>query len=138
MTVFIAESDSGGSSSKRGSLKRKDDNKKMLQLIQYARSMMILHVSEPEPMSGAFKNIYDKLEQHPAYDVFASDIKSVNTAISSYLKSATNRKYENFSNLQQYIEYLQLHYPKLKLRNFDFEMLKNKIIAEYPDVNIVF
>ena len=138
MTVFVTESGNGGGSGKYGSLKRKDDNKKMLQLIQYARSMMILHVPEPEPMDGAFKNIYDKLEQHPTYDVFPSYIKSVNTAISSYLKSSTNKKYENFSNLQQYIQYLQLHYPKLKLRNFDFEVLKNKMIAEYPDVNIVF
>ncbi len=138
MTVFVTENGNGGSRGKCGGSKRKDDNKKMLQLIQYARSMMLLHVSEPEPMDGAFKNIYNKLEQHPSYDVFPSYIKSVNTAIFSYLKSATNKENENFSNLQQYIQYLQLHYPKLKLRNFDFEVLKNKIKAEYPDVNIVF
>lgn len=138
MTIFVAEGDSGKNGGKHGNSRRKEDNKKMLQLIQYARSMMILHITEPEPMSGAFKNIFDKLEQHPNYSVFASDIKSVNTAISPYLNSATNKKYEKFSNLQQYIEYLQLNYPNLKLRNFDFEMLRYEMTVKYPDVNIVF
>lgn len=58
MTIFVTEGENGGSGGKSASLPRKEDNKKMLQLIQYARSMMILYVPKPEPMYGPFKEIY--------------------------------------------------------------------------------
>ena len=57
--------------------------------------MMILYVSEPEPMYGTFKEIYDKLYQNPDASVDPKDIKKVNFAIFSYL----NKKHQKFSNL---------------------------------------
>lgn len=120
------------------SIKRKDDNKEMLQLIQFARSMMILHVNEPRPMGEPFKGIYDKLEACPRYEVFESDIKSVNSAISHFLNGSTNKRNENFLSLQDYIAFLQEKYPTQNLRNYDFQILRNKMIERYPDEIVVF
>lgn len=122
----------------RKTIQRKDENKQMLLLIQLARSMMILHVEEPEPMRNPFKDIYHKLEQHPRYDVFESDIKSINTAISHFFCKAINKNNENFTNLQEYVFYLEKKYPDKRLRNFDFERLRDKIRKKYPNENIVF
>lgn len=138
MTVFISEGSGKGGSGNNDGSNRKEDNKKMLQLIQFARSMMILHVNEPGPMREPFKKIYTNLETHPKFGVFPSEIKSINTAISNYLSSEVNKENENFSNLQQYIKHLQKYYPSAKLRNFDFEILRSKLHIEYPNEIIVF
>lgn len=140
MSVFTSESNKGVS--KRGSdeekIRRKDSNRKMLLLIQFARSMMILHVDEPEPMREPFKGIYIKLEKNPQYDAWESDIKSINTAIANFLRKPINTKHENFANLQGYIAYLQENYSERHLRSFDFEMLRDKMQKRYPVEKIIF
>lgn len=141
MTVFIDDGNGGGGghrdTGERDEQKKKD-NRKMLLLILLARSMMILHVKEPEPMRDPFKRIYNKLLEHKKYNVFESDIKIVNSAIQSFLKKPINLDNENFVNLQDYIRYLQNQYPNRKLRKFDFDVLRNKMKEAYPDENIVF
>lgn len=122
---------------------RKDDNKNMLQLIRLARSMMILHIDEPKPMSNPFKSIYDKLMSNPGYHVFESDIKSINTAIKHFLESSINKKNENFTSLQQYIDYLNSDYLKKaksdrRVKKFNFDELRNKMNAKYPNETILF
>ncbi len=140
MTVFTCGGNGNGRNHGAGShtIQRKDENRKMLQLIQFARSMMILHINEPEPMREPFRGIYDKLEKNPRYNVFESDIKSINTAILHFFNKPVNTQNENFTNLQQYISYLQNQYPNRHLRNFDFNVLRNKMKAEYPNETIAF
>lgn len=140
MSVFVdGENGNGGNHVVgRDYIQRNEDNRNMLQLIQFARSMMILHVNNPSPMKDPFKSIYEKFETHPRYAVFAKDIKSINTAISNFLQSTTNTENENFENLQQYIVYLQETYPNRNLRNYNFEILRNRIMQDYPNENIVF
>ena len=119
-------------------IRRAEDNKQMLLLIQLARSMMILHVKEPGPMRKPFKEIYDKLESHPRYEVFARDIKSINTSICTFLEKPVNMENEKFTDLGQYIIYLEEKYPDCQLRNFEFELLREKMREKYPDQKIVF
>ena len=140
MTVFASMGNSGGGNHGTGGqiIQRIDENRKMLQLIQFARSMMILHINEPEPMRAPFRDIYDKLEKNPRYSVFEQDIKSINTAILHFFKKPVNTTNENFTNLQQYIAYLQERYPNQHLKNFDFSVLRNKLIAKYPNETIAF
>ncbi len=127
----------GGGNPRAGHLiKRKDENEKMLRLINFARSMMILHEDEPKPMNGPFQKIYAKLESHPEYDVFEQDIKSVNTAILHFISKSAN--IEKFTNLQQYIVYLQARYPQLNLIDFDFNLLRDKMMKKYPNEKIAF
>lgn len=140
MTVFACDGNGGGGNHGTDShiIQRKDENRKMLRLIQFARSMMILHINEPEPMGEPFRGIYDKLEKNPRYNVFESDIKSINTAILHFFNKPVNTKNENFTNLQQYIVYLQGRYPNRHLKNFDFNVLRNKMLVKYPNETIAF
>lgn len=115
---------------------RKENNKAMLDLIVLARSMMILHIKEPKPMFGYFKEIYDTLLLHPYYNVFKKDIKSINTAIGNFLKSNLNK--EGFQNIQGYIEYLTNNYPYLHLRNYNFNNLRDILQNEDPDIDVYF
>jgi len=139
MTVLINEKrgDSNGHKTASGS-NRKKENQKMLLLIQFARSMMLLHVNSPTPMRGPFRTIFNKLSENPHYDVFESDIKSINTAISNFLHSSTNTDNEKFSDLKQYIAYLKTKYPTQRFRDYDFEVLREKLRNKYPSEIIVF
>ncbi len=143
MTIFTNSRSSDGNikcnnRTSGHAVSRKEENQRMLQLIRLARSMMILHVYEPGPMREPFKGIYDKLETHPRYDVFAPDIRCVNTAITNFLKGPTNKANDNFTNLGEYITYLQREYPHKPLKNFDFGVLRNKMNGHYPNEKIVF
>lgn len=139
MTVLVGECKESCGGGKTGKYeKRKYDNQKMILLIQFARSMMILHVADPYPMKDPFKSIYNKLQTHPNYDVFESDIKSVNTAIKNFLHSKTNKKNDNFTNLQQFISFLNTKYPNHKCKDHEFQALRDKMRNKYPDEEIVF
>lgn len=144
MTVFSKQSSASGSGSKVTSSKnastdkRKEDNQKMLLLIQIVRSMMILHVNEPDPMRNPFKQIYLKLLNNPNLAVLESDIKSINTATLHYLNNSINTENENFKNLTEYINYLKKNYPSRHLRNFDFKILRDKMASKYPNEEILF
>lgn len=115
---------------------RKANNKAMLELIVLARSMMILHIKEPKPMFGHFKEIYDTLLLHPYYNVFKQDIKRINTAIGNFFKSELNK--EGFKNIQDYIRYLNINYPYLHLKNYNFNKLREILQNEEPDIDIYF
>lgn len=140
MSVFASESARAGigGHGKSRLVSRKEDNRKMLQLIQFARSMMILHIEEPMPMQPPFKDIYIKLFDHPGYEVWDSDIKSINTGIKNFLNKPVNKNNENFRNLQTYVDYLRNKYPTKHLKNSNFEVLRNKMRMKYSDDEIVF
>lgn len=65
---------------------------------------MISHIDNPQPMNEMLKEIYEKLEVHPYWSVRNYEIKSVNTALRSFLQKDTNIKNENFQRVQDYIE----------------------------------
>ena len=89
-------------------------------------------------MREPFRGIYNKLEEHPRYDVWESDVKSINTAISHFLNKQANKTNENFADLQQYILYLQTQYPERHLKTFDFQILRDKMMKKYPHDVVVF
>ena len=97
MAVFASIGNRGGENHGEGGqiIQRKDENKKMLQLIQFARSMMILHINEPEPMRAPFKGIYEKYEKDSGCNVSEQDIKSINTAILNFFKKPVNTTSDN-------------------------------------------
>ena len=140
MTIFSENSNGygGGNGGSGVGIQRKKENKEMLSLIRLARSMMTLHVNEPQPMRDPFKSIYNKLERNPLDDVLEKDIKSINTAISNFLNKPINNMNENFANLQEYIAYLRREYPNQRLRNVHFEVLRDKMMKKYPNETIVF
>lgn len=115
---------------------RKADNKAMLELIVLARSMMILHIDDPKPMFGHFKEIYDRLLSHPWYNVLKKDIKGINTAIGNFLKSSLNN--EGFLNIQDYVEYLKTNYPNLHFKDYNFDDLRALLENENTDIDIYF
>ena len=119
-------------------VRRNHENRQMLQLIQFVRSMMILHIEEPTPMRDPFKTIYDNLYSNPSKEVCVKDVKSINTATSNFLAKKINTSNENFSNLQDYINYVRQEYPNKNLRAFDFEELRCKLRESYPNETIVF
>lgn len=128
----------GGGAGGNGHSVRNVENKKMLFLIQYVRSLWLYHSPTIMPMYGPLRRIYRKLEEHPEYDVFVSDIARINTAIKTYLHSSTNRNNENFLDLPQYIAYLAATYPRYNLRDHDFDILRQRLLAAYPDAEIYF
>lgn len=97
MKVFasIGNVDSGNHGTGGQIIQRKDENRKMLQLIQFVRSMMILHINEPKPMRAPFKGIYEKYEKDSGCNVSEQDIKSINTAILNFFKKPVNTTSDN-------------------------------------------
>lgn len=104
----------------------------------FARSLMILHIKVPQPMNGMLKELYEKLESHPHWNVRNYEIKAVNTAIGSFLQKEINVQNENFQNLQDYIYYLQTYVTGRRLRNTNFDTLRNIMRTEYPTEQVYF
>ncbi len=139
MSIFAGENQPGGAGGEHHvGIRRNSENRQMLLLIQFARSMMILHTDDPKPMNGPFKAIYEKLYSNPSHGVESWQIKSVNTATKKYLESRFNKKRENFQNLQDYIGFVRDKYPHKKIRAFNFERLRAMMRERYPDECIVF
>ena len=114
------------------------NNMKLRSLILYARSLMILHIDDPRPMGRALKSIYISLESNQQRDVKAFEVKSINTAIGTYLKKPINTQNENFQNLQEYFVFLKNNFSKRKLRNYDFEELKDLFRQSYPNESTIY
>ena len=114
------------------------ENSKLRSLILFARSLMILHINDPQPMNGMLKEIYEKLELHPYWNVRNYEVKAVNTAIGSFLRKDINVQNENFQNLHDYILYLQTNVTGRRLRNTNFDTLRNIMRTEYPAEQVYF
>ena len=140
MTIFTESGTyTGGESRNNISAKqRKHDNQQMLNLIRFARSMMISHVDEPRPMREPFKGIYERLDNNPGYTVFEVDIKRVNSAIRTYLETPKNMDNERFETLHDYIWLVKKNYQDNHLISYDFDKLREKMKNKYPDEKIVF
>ena len=117
--------------------KGNEDNRNLRRLIILSRSMILLHIIEPRPMDKVFKEIYNKLESNKGWGVYASEIKSINTAISSYINSKRNKENENFSNINDYITYIESNFNK-RLIHFDFSNLRRIFRNNYPDADLFF
>ena len=114
------------------------ENSKLRSLILFARSLMILHINDPQPMNGMLKEIYEKLELHPYWNVRNYEVKAVNTAIGSFLRKDINVQNENFQNLHDYILYLQTNVTGRRIRNTNFDTLRNIMRTEYPAEQVYF
>lgn len=114
-----------------------ENNRNLRLLIVFARSMMILHSDEPQPMHGVFKDIYDSLLSNSTHDVSARQIKCINTAIMNYLNSKTNLSKERFTILGDYIDMISKRY-KQKIVKYNFEKLRQLFIASYPEHKLYF
>lgn len=66
------------------------------------------------------------------------EVKVVNTAIGSFLRKDINVQNENFQNLQDYILYLQTNVTGRRLRNTNFDTLRNIMRTEYPAEQVYF
>ena len=118
--------------------KKNVENSKLRSLILFARSLMILHINDPQPMNGMLKELYEKLELHPYWNVRNYEVKAVNTAIGSFLRKDINVQNENFQNLHDYILYLQTNVTGRRLRNTNFDTLRNIMRTEYPAEQVYF
>lgn len=118
--------------------KKNVENSKLRSLILFARSLMILHINDPQPMNGMLKEIYEKLELHPYWNVRNYEVKAVNTAIGSFFRKDINVQNENFQNLHDYILYLQTNVTGRRLRNTNFDTLRNIMRTEYPAEQVYF
>ena len=103
------------------------ENSKLRSLILFASSLMILHINDPQPMNGMLKELYEKLELHPYWN-----------AIGSFLRKDIDIQNENFQNLQDYILYLQTNVTGRRLRNTNFDTLRNIMRTEYPAEQVYF
>lgn len=139
-SIFIEDNnDAGGGNGGTGSgNKNNAENSKLRSLILLARSLMILHIKDPQPMNGMLKELYEKLESHPYWNVRNYEIKAVNTAIGNFLRKEINVQNENFQNLQDYILYLQTNVTGRRLRNTNFDTLRNIMRTEYPTEQVYF
>ena len=73
------------------------------------------------------------------FDVYRNyEVKAVNTAIGSFLRKDINVQNENFQNLQDYILYLQTNVTGRRLRNTNFDTLRNIMRTEYPAEQVYF
>lgn len=114
-------------------------NIQMKTLILFSYSLMILHTDSPTPMGSIFRTLYQRFEQKPTFKPFASEIGKVNSALRNFLQnSPRNTAHENFQTLQDYIEYLHSHFGEKKLRNTDFQQLRDIMKAERPEVQLYF
>lgn len=113
-------------------------NGKLRRLIIFARSLMTLHIENPQPMNGPLKSIYTKLEENPREKIRKTQIKAVNTCIGNFLKKNINTSNENFGNIQEYIFYLQSRTNMKRLKDVDFDLLRDIMKAEYPGEEIYF
>ena len=140
MSVLYTPSGSNGNGggSTGTTAPRKEDNRQLLLLIEFSRSLIILHQREVKPMYDPFKRIYEKLEAHPRYTVFPSEIKAINTAIRKYLNGRTNSENERFKNLQDYVAFLHEHYPEVHFKAATFNVLKSVFQQNYPGEKLYF
>lgn len=139
-SIFVEESTGVGGGNGATGIKKNNnvENSKLRSLIIFTRSLMILHIDEPRPMNGMLKEIYDKLELHSYWNVRNYEIKSVNTALGNFLQKRVNVQNENFQNLQDYIHYLQINVGGRRLRNTNFDTLRNVMRTDYPREQIYF
>lgn len=139
-SIFIEDNNGvgGGNGGTGNGNKNNVENSKLRSLILFARSLMILHINDPQPMNGMLKELYEKLELHPYWNVRNCEVKAVNTAIGSFLRKDINVQNENFQNLQDYILYLQTNVTGRRLRNTNFDTLRNIMRTEYPADQVYF
>jgi len=129
-----------GTRTKSGTTQRKTNpnNLNLRVLIMYVRSLMLLDIPDPKPMTGMFKDLYDKLNANPSWDVWEKEIKSVNTALSKHLAKAN----VSFTHLDDFCEYLtnELNDQDINrnLRTRNFQTLKEKFLSKYPDEKLFF
>ncbi len=114
------------------------NNKKLRLLILFARSLIVHHVEHPEPMYGPLKIIYERLEEHPEWEVCSRDILQVNDMIKKYINGTTNKRNENYQDLQEYIVFLQNNIGNRQLRDVDFNVLGQILKRKYPNEQIYF
>lgn len=137
-SIFVEENNGVGVGN--GGIRNRNDadNSKLRSLILFTRSLMILHIDSPQPMNGMLKELYEKLELHPDWKVRSYEIKGVNTALGNFLQKAINVQNENFQNLQDYIEYLQINAGERRLRNSNFDTLRNIMNSKYQTEQVYF
>ena len=66
------------------------------------------------------------------------EVKAVNTAIGSFLRKDIIVQNENFQNLHDYILYLQTNVTGRRIRNTNFDTLRNIMRTEYPAEQVYF
>lgn len=140
MSIFFSDhSGNGGSSGRNAGKTRKKDNTELLLLIQFTRSMMLLHVENPLPLYGPFKNYYDNLYEHPEYGVTTREISFVNEKIFEHItKQAKKPESEHFKSLQDYIAHIKRAYPNIRLKDTSFKALREKLLHKYPNKPLYF
>lgn len=85
-----------------------------------------------------YLDVYEALELHPYWNVRNYEVKAVNTAIGSFLRKDINVQNENFQNLHDYILYLQTNVTGRRIRNTNFDTLRNIMRTEYPAEQVYF
>ena len=140
INIFGAETNNGavGNRTDGSQIRTNSNNRNLRILIMYIRTMMLLGVPNPKPMTGWFRELYEKLSKNPNLDVYESEIKSVNTALRKHLMKETI----TFNHLDEFLEYLanELNNRGVNknLRTRSFQALREKFSSKYPDEELFF
>lgn len=109
------------------------DNRRLRSLILFSYALMTINYKDPKPMYGVFKQIYDALDTDHYQDIENRDIKSINTMLGRYFS-----KHNTYTNLQNFIPVLQQMAGGRRLRNPDFDSLRDRMRNAYPTEQIYF
>ena len=114
------------------------NNRSFKNLISYSRFLMVHGKTYLYPMNGVMKKIYDKLEKEPESDIYAPDIKSINTALGRFLDKGITINGEKIINLQDYIEFLIIMVKGKKLKKHNFDNLREIFRNNYREEMLYF
>ncbi len=101
-------------------------------LIIFVYSIRTYNQSNPSPMVGPLKTIFDRMNSDPSLCASPSEIKSVNTVLKSFLS------YTKFNSLAEYINFIKEQYPCKNIKSVDFNLLRRLFQDKYPSDSLYF
>lgn len=114
------------------------ENASLRHLLAFARLFMLSQNHLHIPMTYAFNNLYMQLYAYPRSGVCPETVKLVNGLLGDFIKNNKDRYYENFDNLQDFINYILNRYKLLVFKDSDFSSLRTKFIEAYPNDKLYF
>lgn len=114
------------------------NNASFRSLIAYCRLYMLEQSKQHARMAYGFNSLYKQLYDVPGCDVSADAIRLINTVLGEYLKTTHITHFGNKKTLQEFIACITQIYSLLQFQSSDFDSLRKKLKAAYPEDEIYF